>query len=176
MDSDAFKKFADKMARQIEQNIFSGASPSTYSTASTNEPPELSIKSFEDMLKALTPIPPPLEFFSSTFAVERDGDRPEKFKRSWKERLFSRPWTPWVTEKTIMVPNYKPAIYRVGDKIVYHPALEDRVRAIVANDMNKNPESWNDKDQSIDTQTDPLRLRLWHRSPFIRNDWWVSGS
>lgn len=175
MDSDAFKKFADKMARQIEADLFAGASFST-STAAASGPAEFTAKTMEEMIKALAPVPPPLEFYSSIYATERDGDRPEKFKRSWKERLFSRPWTPWVAEKTIMVPNYKPAIYRVGDKIVYHPALEDRVRAIVASEMDKNPEAWKDKDQSIDTQPDPLSFRLWNRNPFIRNDWWVSGS
>lgn len=175
MNGDAFKKFTDKMARQIEADIFASLSTSTTSTAAS-EPTEFTAKTMEEMIKALTPVPPPLEFYSSIYATERDGDRPEKRRRSWKERLFSRPWTPWVAEKTIMVPNYKPAIYRVGDRIIYHPALEDRVRAIVANDMDKHPESWKDKDQPIDIQPDPFQFRLWHRNPFFRNDWWAGGA
>lgn len=66
-----------------------------------------------------------LKLQESVFAVEQDGTRPEIVRRSWKERLFERPWQPWVATKTIQVPNYKPAIYRIGNTIVYHPSLKE---------------------------------------------------
>lgn len=40
-------------------------------------------------------------------------------KRTWKERLFSWPWRPWVAE-TI---TYKPEMWKVGDAIICHPAI-----------------------------------------------------
>lgn len=69
-----------------------------------------------------------LKMIESLQAVELDGIRPEKVKRTWKERLFTLPWKPWITHKTIQVPNYKPAMYRLGNQIIYHPALKEQIR------------------------------------------------
>ena len=67
------------------------------------------------------------KMMESMSAVELCGTKPMDVKRSWKERLFSLPWRPWITHKTIQVPNYKPAMFRVGDMIIYHPALKKSI-------------------------------------------------
>jgi len=66
-----------------------------------------------------------LQLFSSSAAVVEDGTKEIEVRRSIKERLFS--WKPWITTKTITVPNYKPAMFRVGNRIVYHPSLEQAI-------------------------------------------------
>lgn len=71
------------------------------------------------------------DLYTSTLAVKREGERPMKVKRRWKERLFSRPWTPFEAYKIVMVPNYKPAIMKIGNKIIYHPALEEAIRRMI---------------------------------------------
>ena len=73
-------------------------------------------------------IPPAPKFYSSIHAVQRDGDRPLTVKRLWRDRLFTLPWTPWKPTRTIMVPNYKPVMYKIGNDIVYHPSLEPTVK------------------------------------------------
>lgn len=47
---------------------------------------------------------------------------PRTVRRSWRERLFSRPWHPWTPTKTIvpMVPD--PSAYALGGCYVMHPA------------------------------------------------------
>lgn len=78
--------------------------------------------------------PARLEMYESANSIEIDADnptKPETIKRSWKERLFSLPWRPWVKTKVIRVPNYKPAIYRVGNRFIYHPALKAEIMKAV---------------------------------------------
>lgn len=70
-------------------------------------------------------LPMTLKLVESVFAIEQDGTRPETVRRSWKERLFTRPWRPWVSTKTIQVPNYKPAIFRAGNVVYYHPSMKN---------------------------------------------------
>ena len=72
-----------------------------------------------------------MQMVESVHAVEEDGTRPLTVKRSFKERFLSLPWRPWVSTKVIQVPNYKPAIYVTGNKIVYHPALKARIEQSV---------------------------------------------
>ncbi len=47
----------------------------------------------------------------------------EIVKRTWKERLFSLPWKPFLKTKTII----KPAIYQVGNDIIAHPFYKDKL-------------------------------------------------
>jgi len=52
-------------------------------------------------------------------------------RRSWRERLFTRPWKPWVIFKrlTPMVPMKK--LLLAGDKIIGHPeAIKELIRGI----------------------------------------------
>ena len=44
-------------------------------------------------------------------------------KRSWRERLLSRPWRPWKTTKIVVSQEPDPNLYRIGrTQIVGHPA------------------------------------------------------
>jgi hypothetical protein len=45
--------------------------------------------------------------------------------RSWRERLFSRPWKPW--RRTKMVPSHEVLIY--GSMVVVHPEVGRELRA-----------------------------------------------
>ena len=72
-------------------------------------------------------LPTTLKLMESVFAVEQIGTRLEVVRRSWRERLLSRPWNPWIATKTIEVPNYAPAIFRVGNTILYHPSLREQL-------------------------------------------------
>jgi hypothetical protein len=64
-----------------------------------------------------------IKMIESTTCVKENGTRPEVVKRTWKERLFTKPFNFWVSTKIIQVPNYEPAMYLYGDSLVYHPAL-----------------------------------------------------
>ncbi len=72
-----------------------------------------------------------LKMISSLACVEQDGTRPEQRKRTWKERLFSIPWRPWITHKTIQVPNYKPIMFRIGNVFYYHPSFESQIKEMI---------------------------------------------
>ena len=50
-------------------------------------------------------------------------------RRTWKERLFSLPWRPFVTMKVV----YEPAIYQAGNSLLVHPALKAKFLAAVNN-------------------------------------------
>ena len=58
----------------------------------------------------------------------------ELVKRTWKERLFTRPWKPRQRYKHIMV-KLNPQMYRVnfpgqGKKIIAHPSLKAQIEKI----------------------------------------------
>lgn len=50
-------------------------------------------------------------------------------RRTWRERLFTRPWRPWVATKTItvQVPSTKVLILP-GPKVLMHPAQVETLR------------------------------------------------
>lgn len=55
---------------------------------------------------------------------------PAVVRRSWRERLFSRPWRPW--QPTKLVPTTKPRkdLLVVGNMVLVHPArLNDLMKA-----------------------------------------------
>ena len=70
----------------------------------------------------------------SEYLVVADGTR--TVRRTWGERLFSRPWRPFKATKEETVYRPDDSIYRVGQMLVCHPvtarklkaALEKRVR------------------------------------------------
>jgi hypothetical protein len=55
---------------------------------------------------------------------------PYEVKRTWRERIFSRPWNPMKTMKTIipMVPK-KEAIQLPDGSLVMHPEMAAELRA-----------------------------------------------
>jgi len=49
-------------------------------------------------------------------------------KRMWRERLFTRPWRPWVGWENTFVPD--PVVYKVGNKLIAHPAVIGELRRL----------------------------------------------
>jgi len=69
-----------------------------------------------------------LKLIVSGSAVTLDGTKMITVNRSFQERFFTLPWKPWVINKEIEVPNYKPAMYKLGDTLICHPTLEQELR------------------------------------------------
>lgn len=50
-------------------------------------------------------------------------------RRTWKERLLSWPWKPWVAEKTIFIQVPDEHVYQIGRyTFVCHPAIAKQIR------------------------------------------------
>ena len=76
-----------------------------------------------------------MQIITSNFAVEPDGteDKEVQVERGgfWARLFDPDPTLPlWQKTKTevIQVPHYKPAIYKMMDKIVCHPSLFEQIR------------------------------------------------
>jgi hypothetical protein len=69
-----------------------------------------------------------LKLLVSTSAVTLDGTNIVTVNRSFRERFLTLPWKPWVINKEIEVPNYVPAMYKIGNTLVCHPSLEQELR------------------------------------------------
>lgn len=48
----------------------------------------------------------------------------ETVKRTWKERLFSKPWSPFKTHKQV----YKPYVFKLNGLIIVSPATYARLK------------------------------------------------
>lgn len=48
--------------------------------------------------------------------------------RTWRQRLFSRPWRPWVATYTYTPQVPDPKVVRCGQMFVMHPETWDRLR------------------------------------------------
>lgn len=48
-----------------------------------------------------------------------DGE-PIQIRRSWRERLFSRPWRPWAAVRTFIPKIPSPQIFEWGDTLIMH--------------------------------------------------------
>lgn len=60
------------------------------------------------------------------------GGEPYQVRRTWKERLFSRPWRPWVRTRTVTPMKPDPRIYQSPDGyLVGHPVTVDRMIALM---------------------------------------------
>ncbi|HEC64245.1 MAG TPA: hypothetical protein ENI23_03020 [bacterium] len=59
--------------------------------------------------------------------------------RSWKERLFTRPWKPWVATKEIfnIIPN--PELFYIKDRgiVLAHPVTAKRLYDELVNELEK---------------------------------------
>lgn len=62
-----------------------------------------------------------------------EGDPYEK-KRTWSERLFSRPWKPLTKTKTVtpMIP--RKGALKIGNKIIMHPDTAAKMRESLKNE------------------------------------------
>ncbi len=57
---------------------------------------------------------------------------PYQVRRTWCERLFSRPWTPLTAERTVVLRIPSRQIYALpGGLIVMHPAMAAEIRKLV---------------------------------------------
>jgi hypothetical protein len=71
-----------------------------------------------------------MAIFESLNCVELTGKQlSREEKRTWKERMFTLPWHPWKATKTVYYPEAIPAMYRIGNKIVGHPAKIAELKA-----------------------------------------------
>ena len=62
--------------------------------------------------------------------LEEDGE-PVQVRRSWRERLFSRPWRPLVSTRMVIpkIP-YRGAVQLDANTLVMHPQTLQQLRAI----------------------------------------------
>lgn len=74
---------------------------------------------------------PRSEFAGFEIILREDMTKPgEPYStpRTWKQRLFTLPWTPWKAECVVtpMVPSTD--IYKVGTQLIMHPDLFDEMK------------------------------------------------
>ena len=74
-----------------------------------------------------------LRMVENPYAQVEDGKRGTYVKRSVKERLFSLPWTPLRKNKLVLIQNYKPIMYRMGDAIIFHPSMKSALENLSRN-------------------------------------------
>jgi hypothetical protein len=55
-----------------------------------------------------------------------------QMRRSWRERLLSWPWRPWVATKEISVEVPDERYYTFGNVVVCHPAVAQQLREELA--------------------------------------------
>lgn len=79
--------------------------------------------------------------------LEQDGD-PYTVRRTWRERLFSRPWTPFVKTR-IVVPRvpYAGAVQLDANTLVMHPATLHRLRESLDLSASSAPSPANSEEQ-----------------------------
>ena len=53
---------------------------------------------------------------------------PLSVKRTWKERLFSRPWKPWQATKMITIQVPSDEVLVMMDRIIMHPEMFRRLQ------------------------------------------------
>lgn len=71
-----------------------------------------------------------VEFLESVHCTIVTGTR--TVKRGWAERLFTRPWQPWVSTKIEVIYAPDPNIYEIGCGVFTgHPATIAKVRKMV---------------------------------------------
>ncbi len=78
--------------------------------------------------------------FFSAFPVTLSTSLPQYAKkkvtvrRSWRERLFSRPWRPWIATKVIEVDDPEtPVVWMVDHRLMMHPAVKEKFASYIHN-------------------------------------------
>jgi hypothetical protein len=71
-----------------------------------------------------------MRIIQNPFLMERG--EPKTVRRSWIERLFTRPWNPFCATKCIVpiIPKRDPIIF--GDMILIHPARMHELETILS--------------------------------------------
>lgn len=66
---------------------------------------------------------------SQSYLVPKYGLKTIDISRTWKERLFTRPWRPWIKTKQITVEDTEMLVmYKVGNVIYCHPDVMEKVK------------------------------------------------
>lgn len=137
----------DDEARKVLQSILSigiSANASTNTGTVANESDLNYSKLMETIEKAiadLPPAPPRLKFPGLLYQGGIAGmpiytsphlpiyeKRTITVKRSWRERLFSRPWRPWMKMKEIEVEDpERPAVWMINERLWCNPAVKAQV-------------------------------------------------
>lgn len=50
----------------------------------------------------------------------------KKVRRSWKDRLLSLPWRPWVNQRTVFTPSE--SMVRTPQGLVMHPQMWEQIK------------------------------------------------
>ena len=113
-----------------------------FCTAATNTAPAepLTIEKMRDAMALLNKVPPPMPRIVESALMVEDGEPYEK-PRTWKERLFTRPWRPLKAMRWVMpkVPR-SGAIQLPDGTLVMHPTVAAKVRSVLgANAGNHGP-------------------------------------
>jgi hypothetical protein len=87
---------------------------------------------------------PLLNFFFDPFCNVRVYENiyltvPETVKRTWKERLFTRPWRPFRKTKVIQVPN--PDLIKTSVGLIGHPDTVAKLRKMLEKGGNDESSS-----------------------------------
>ncbi len=96
-----------------------------------NVPPNLTAAAILGAM-ALMPKPsePPLSIVESE-ALTIPGT-PYEQRRTWKERLFSRPWRPMQATRTVVPRLPDPQSYKIGSRLFMHPQTAAALRRHLA--------------------------------------------
>ncbi len=99
------------------------------------------MKTIEESLKRPATFPPNFLTFKSHFSgmpIYTSPNIPQYHKKqievplTWRERLSSRPWRPWVKTKTIEVDDIEaPVIFRIGIRLYCNPIVNERLMTIL---------------------------------------------
>ena len=60
-----------------------------------------------------------------------EAGEPYEVRRTWRERLLSRPWRPLQATRTVVPQVPSRAIIKAGARLICHPAMLDEIREAV---------------------------------------------
>ncbi len=116
-------------------------SAALFGTAATNTAPAepLTIEKMRAAMALLNKLPPPMPRIVESALMVEDGEPYEK-PRTWKERLFTRPWRPLKATRWVMpqVPR-SGAIQLPDGTLVMHPTVAAKVRSVLGANAAHEP-------------------------------------
>ena len=84
----------------------------------TNETSTLKCDDYLKTINLLSNIPSlPHVYYSPNCVIHKT------VKRTWKERLFTFPWNPWLATKIC----FEPTIYKIGNDFVAHTSYKNKM-------------------------------------------------
>lgn len=119
---------ANALRCQVEREFLHGDVEYT-TTAASSGGETLTIDSMYNQLRSLRAHPGSYAIIESDQLYET---KTRSVRRSWRERLFTRPWRPWIATKTISYRVPSECIYVMDDKIVCHPSVAEALRHAIS--------------------------------------------